>query len=153
MGGRQDYDTLVITGDQVQETRASLNPRDRSREPIDYVTLGCPHLHIDEIRTVAGYLEGKRIHPDTRVEIWTTGPFRYMAERSGYLGTIQEAGAHLLTGSCPSSRGYARDFTAVAFDSAKQRYAANQETRAKLFYGSREECLASALSGRWEGRS
>jgi hypothetical protein len=150
MGGT-NYDTLVITPDNVNDTRASLNTHHRRK--IDYITLGCPHYHIDELRKVSAFLDGKTIHPDTRVDIWTTGPFRYMAQRNGYAQVIEKAGAHLLTGSCPSSRGYAREYDAVAFDSAKQRYAANQETKAKLFYGSREECLASAITGHWEGRS
>ncbi len=151
IGKAASYDTLVITADDVRSTIGQLNGFDRQK--IDYITLGCPHYHIDELRRVAAFLDGKTIHPDTRVEIWTTGPFKYMAERCGYAQVMENAGAHLLTGSCPSSRGYAKEYKTVAYDSAKQRYAANQETEAKLFYGSRQECLASAISGYWEGQS
>ena len=141
---------ILIGLKEVELTLGQLNGHDRQK--IDYISLGCPHYHIDELRRVAGFLAGKKIHPDTRVDIWTTGPFKYMAERCGYAQTIAAAGANLLTGSCPSSRGYPEPYRTVAYDSAKQRYAANQETDAKLFYGSRQECLASAISGRWEGR-
>lgn len=151
MGNSRTCDTLAITRDHVNATRAELNGY--GREKIEYISLGCPHYHIDELRRIAAFLDGKTIHPDTRVEIWTTGPFRYMAQRCGYARTIEAAGARLLTGSCPSSRGYAKEYATVAYDSAKQRYAANQETQAKLFYGSRQECLASAITGYWEGAS
>ena len=145
------HEKLVISDGDVRATVSLLNGHERQK--IDYITLGCPHYHIDELRRIAVFLDGKTVHPDTRVDIWTTGHFKYMAERCGYAQIIAKAGAHLLTGSCPSSRGYAGKYATVAYDSAKQRYAANQETEAKLYYGSRQECLASAISGYWEGRS
>jgi hypothetical protein len=37
------------------------------------------------------------------------------------------------------------------YDAAKQRMAAAQETDARLFYGSLEQCLQTAISGIWEG--
>ncbi len=151
MGTEGPYNSLTITADDIEATITQFNGYDRQK--IDYITLGCPHYHIDELRRVAAFLDGKIIHRDTRVDIWTTGPFKYMAERCGYARIIKQAGAHLLTGSCPSSRGYTGEYRTVAYDSAKQRYSANQETEAKLFYGSRAECLASAISGFWEGRS
>ena len=122
------------------------------RKKIDYISLGCPHYHIDEIRRIAAFLDGKRIHPDTTVHLWTAGSIKYMADRCGYTDTIEKAGATLLTGSCPSSRGYPAGVQTAAYDSAKQRMSAAQETDATLFYGSRQECLDSAISGYWEGR-
>jgi predicted aconitase len=122
------------------------------REKIDYVSLGCPHYHIDEIRKIAAYLDGRRIHPDTTVHLWTAGSIKYMADQCGYTETIERAGATLLTGSCPSTRGYPEGVRTAAYDSAKQRLSAAQETDAKLFYGSWQECLQSAASGYWEGR-
>lgn len=150
LGNKQGVESLVINQKQIDNTVDQLNGH--GKQKINYISLGCPHYHIEELRQIGDFFEGKKIHPDTRVEIWTTGPFKYMAERAGYASTIERAGAHLLTGSCPSSRGYAKEYETVAFDSAKQRYSANQETSAKLFYGSRQECLDSAISGYWEGR-
>ena len=121
-------------------------------EKIDYVSLGCPHYHIDELRRIAAYLDGKRIHSDTTVHLWTAGSIKYMADRCGYTDTIEKTGATLLTGSCPSTRGYPDGVRTAAYDSSKQRLSAAQETDAKLFYGSWEECLQSAISGYWEGR-
>ena len=122
------------------------------RQKIDYISLGCPHYHIDEIRRIADFLRGKRIHADTTVHLWTAGSIKYAADRCGYTKTIEKAGAELLTGSCPSSRGYPPGVRTAAYDSAKQRMSAAQETDAALFYGSRQECLQTAISGYWEGR-
>ena len=143
-------DSLIIKPVDAADTIESLNPNQRQK--IDYISLGCPHYHIEEIRRIAAFLDGKNIHPDTTVHIWTAGSIKYLADRCGYTEIIEHAGAKILTGSCPSSRGYPAGIRTVAYDSAKQRKSAEQETDAQLFYGSRQECLKSAISGRWEGR-
>jgi predicted aconitase len=149
LGGRETYPRLCVGRTEAADSVALLNghPRDR----IDYISLGCPHYHIDELRRIARFLEGRRIHPDTRVHIWTAAPFKYMADRCGYTAAIETAGAHLLTGSCPSTRGYPPGVRTAAYDSAKQRMSAAQETDARLYYGSLEQCLQTAVSGVWEG--
>ena len=150
-GGHQPRGDLIISLREVDATRADLTPH--PAEPIDYVTLGCPHYHADELRKIAEYLDGRRIHADTRVDVWTTGPMKHMADRAGHTAIIEKAGARVVTGSCPSSRGYPDGVRTVAYDSAKQRHSAEQETDARKFYGSHQVCLASAISGRWEGGS
>ena len=147
--GNADQAPIIVSDADVAESLDQLNGNDRQR--IDYLSLGCPHYHIDEVRRIAAFLDGRRIHPDTVVHIWTAGPFKYMADRCGYTRTIEKAGAHLLTGSCPSTRGYPAGVRTAAYDSAKQRMSAAQETDARLFYGSVEQCLQTALSGIWEG--
>jgi predicted aconitase len=148
---RMSPNHITITTSDVDASIHALNGH--HREHIDYISLGCPHYHIDEIRRIAEFLEGKRVHSETIVHIWTAGSIKYMADRCGYTDIIERAGATLLTGSCPSSRGYPPDVRTAAYDSAKQRMSAAQETKATLFYGSQQECLESAISGVWEGRT
>jgi len=149
-GGRKINEQIAVTPSDVRQSIHTLSGQ--GREKIDYISLGCPHYHIDEIRRIAAFLDGKRIHPDTLVDIWTAGSIKYMADRCGYTETIEQAGARVLTGSCPSSRGYPKGIRTAAYDSAKQRMSAAQETDATLFYGSQQECLESAISGFWEGQ-
>ena len=149
LGGRAPDTPISVDRSAVAESLKQLNGHLRDR--IDYISLGCPHYHIDELRRIAEFLDGRRIHADTRVHIWTAGPFKHMADRCGYTATIEQAGARLLTGSCPSTRGYPKGVRTAAYDSAKQRMSAAQETDARLYYGSLEQCLQTALSGVWEG--
>jgi predicted aconitase len=149
MGGGTSHVPIIISSADVARSLDQLGRRDRQR--IDYISLGCPHYHIYEIRRIADFLEGRWIHPDTVVHIWTAGAFKYMADRCGYTQTIEKAGAHLLTGSCPSTRGYPPGVRTALYDAAKQRMSAAQETDARLFYGSLEQCLQTAISGIWEG--
>lgn len=150
-GGRIPDDAVLISSADVAESMTILNGRGRKK--IDYISLGCPHYHIEEIRQIAEFLDGKRIDTDTVVHMWTAGPIKYTADRCGYTAAIEKAGAVLLTGSCPSTRGYPEGVRTAAYDSAKQRMSAAQETDAELFYGSLRECLETALSGYWEGHS
>jgi hypothetical protein len=150
MPGRKPGEPIMVTASDVVQSINTLNGH--GREKMDYISLGCPHYHIEELRRIAKYFDGKRVHSDTIVHVWTTGAFKYMADRCGYTDAIEKAGARILTGSCPSSRGYPERTLTAAFDAAKQRMSAAQETDAKLFYGSQQECLESAVSGYWEGR-
>ena len=149
IGGRNENARLRVGRSDAADSLDQLNGHLRDR--IDYISLGCPHYHIDELRRIAAFLDGRRIHADTVVHIWTAGPFKHMADRCGYTASIEKAGAHLLTGSCPSTRGYPPKVRTAAYDSAKQRMSAAQETDARLYYGSLEQCLQTAVSGRWEG--
>lgn len=150
-GGRQPRGDLIIAPREIQVTLADLNPHPAQK--IDYVTLGCPHYHADELRKIAAFLDGRRIHRDIRVDVWTTGPMKQMADRAGHTAIIETAGARVVTGSCPSTRGYPDGVRTVAYDSAKQRHSAEQESDALKFYASRQVCLETALSGKWEGGS
>ncbi len=150
LANREPDREIEIAATDIAESIQELSGHGRRK--IDYISLGCPHYHIEEIRRIATFLDGKRIHPDTTVHLWTAGSIKYMADRCGYTDTIQKAGAMVLTGSCPSTRGYPSGVQTAAYDSAKQRMSAAQETDATLFYGSRQECLQSAISGFWEGR-
>ena len=150
MAGRSPANEVDITAVDIDASVQKLNRCQRQK--IDYVSLGCPHYHIDEIRRVAAFLDGKRVHSDTLVHIWTAGSIKYTADRCGYTDIIEKAGARILTASCPSTRGYPQGVRSVAYDSAKQRLSAEQETKADLYYGSRRECLETAISGFWEGR-
>ena len=155
--GKQGYDTLTLTPDDMEDARARLcrSCGSGQKPRIDYVTIGCPHLHIEELRRIALYLEGKTVHKDTWVDIWTTGPFLYMAQRSGIASVIEKAGAHLVTGGCPSNRGYPKGVASVALDSSKQRQDvpvsmdASGLSEENIFYGSRQDCLKAAVNGYW----
>ncbi len=62
----------------------------------------------------------------------TGGSIKYSADRCGYTDIIEKTGAVILTGACPSTRGYPEGVWTAAYDSAKQCMPAAQETRAKL---------------------
>ncbi|MBF0572137.1 MAG: DUF521 domain-containing protein [Desulfamplus sp.] len=151
--GNRKVDSITLSIEEIEKAKLSLTSKDSSScrtKHIDYITIGCPHLHIEELREVARFLDGKKIHSGTHVDIWTTGPMKYMAERCGYAKVIENAGANILTGGCPSNRGYPNGTKKVAFDSSKQRQDAPINLgNDNIFFGSRQSCLESAIKGYW----
>ena len=73
----------------------------RHGEEIDFVTLGCPHYNLEQLRYVAEKLKGKKITGGVRFWICTNRVTRKQAEHSGYLKAIEDAGALVVADTCP----------------------------------------------------
>ena len=123
------------------------------QEDVDFVSLGCPHLNIIDIQRIARKLEGKRC----KVPMWVmTNHILYqLADELGYRKTLADAGAHLLSGACP---GIVEQIPyggrTIAVDSAKQAYyfpGLFSTDPVNVCYGSEDDCIAAALSGKWRG--
>ncbi len=69
--------------------------------------LGCPHASIEQIWEVANLLEGKKLHPDTKLWLFTSRSVKSMADTNGYTKTIRAAGGTVLTDTC-SAIGHGR---------------------------------------------
>jgi len=131
--------------------------------PVDYVSLGCPHMSIEELRTAARYLEGKKVKEGVKLHLWTASPVEQIARDSGFVRIIEEAGGKVLTGGCPMntcngcmdppsehrSCTVLEGIVGAAFDSAKQAHYLKSSTKAPLYYGDLFKCLDTAVSGYW----
>jgi predicted aconitase len=62
--------------------------------------LGCPHYSIGQVEEVARLLEGRQIRPHITFWVLTSPTTRDLAERMGYLDTINRAGGHIIGGTC-----------------------------------------------------
>ncbi len=143
-------EAISITRADLEDSRAFLSLG--RRQAVDYVSLGCPHLTPHQIGDIAAALEGKKVSANTTLHIWTASPFKEVADRCGHTKIIEDAGASLLTNTCPLvSARLPQGVSSLAFDSAKQAHYMKSEVSHDIFYGGREDCLRSALSGVWEG--
>jgi len=150
LGPAAEKEPVIINQKDMEESRAQLSSGRRAE--LDYISLGCPHLTVHQLGEVAEKLAGRRISDRTVVHVWTAAPFKETADRVGYTKTIEAAGAKLLTNTCPLVCGQLPPGAKVlAFDSAKQAHYMKSETGAEILYGSLDDCLKSAFSGRWEG--
>ncbi|MDR3134834.1 MAG: aconitase X catalytic domain-containing protein [Deltaproteobacteria bacterium] len=149
-GGQRPSGSVCLTSADLEDSRAFLSAGGRG--PVDYVSLGCPHYSVEQIRRVSQFLRGKRISPNTVLHVWTAPAFKEASDRSGYTSIIEAAGGKLLTNSCPlASARLPEGASSVAFDSAKQAHYMKSTVKAKIYYGTQGECLRSSLSGKWEG--
>jgi predicted aconitase len=66
---------------------------------IDFVVLGCPHTSIIEMKVINDLLKGKKVK--SRVWICTSRQIMHLADKMGYVKTIEESGAEIICDTCP----------------------------------------------------
>ena len=125
---------------------------DSGSGPVDYVSIGCPHLALDELKDIAEYLDGKRVKKGVELLIWTDYATKAMADANGYTGIIEESGAFVLTGSCPivMREESHRHAAGMVMNGIKQAVGIKHQTKAPVYYGDISRCLDAALTGMWE---
>lgn len=86
---------IIITEEDLKRTRDRLC---RAPGKIDYAMFGCPHLTITQVKTIADTIKDRKF----AVDFWvlTSALTRELAERMGYLETIQRAGGHIVSDTC-----------------------------------------------------
>lgn len=143
-GNRAPAETLTITQGDIGAALHALN--DETTE-VDFVALGCPHSTLDEIKTIAGLLEGRKV---TR-EFWICTARQTMkeAEKLGYAQKIRAAGAKFACDTCMAVAPLKGRFTVMATDSAKACYYGRGTNDFKTRIGSVEECVNAAVTGKW----
>ncbi len=131
---------------------ASLKPArealKQEEKKLDLISLGCPHLSLEELREIASYLKGRRL----AIPLWltTSAIIRTEAEAEGIAGIIERTGALIIADTCmvvaPLKEMGIRN---IAVDSAKAACYLPSHQNAITFWGSREQCLQAAIEGQW----
>jgi predicted aconitase len=121
-------------------------------EDVDYVMLGCPHFSIEQIAEVARMLEGRRVHENSALWIFTSRAVKATAQASGYDRILAAAGARLLTDTCSAiSQAVPKGTKVAAFDSAKQAHYLPAMMGLEGWFGTTQDCIDAACTGRWQG--
>ena len=120
-------------------------------EDVEYVVMGCPHYNPERLGAVARLLEGKKVSQNVRLLIFTSTQHKTLADRSGWLDVIEQAGGLLLTDSCPL-HAKIEPKSVVAMDSAKMSHqSAGDQGWENIWVGTTEECIDAATTGKWKG--
>jgi len=114
--------------------------------------LGCPHYTIEQIWEAAQLIEGRKVHPDCELWIFTPRAIKALADRNGYTKIIEDAGGIIMGDSCSAmSRAVPKGTKTVALDSAKQAHYLPAILGVQAWFGSTAECIDAACTGRWNG--
>lgn len=152
-GGKAPKEIVTIGETELRQAYDTLNFR--TGDEVDMVYLGCPHLSIVELMKLAHKLEGKKC----KIPLWIMStPWLYnVAAELGYVKTFMDAGAVLMTGTCLALMGGVPEGVhRLAVDSAKQSYYItgcypDDDNRLEVCYGTQDDCIDAALTGRWRG--
>ena len=117
------------------------------------INLDCDtDIEVDQVRRAAAALEGRRLSPGAELWLMLPRALRDVADRSGYTEVIERAGGRLLGDSCPAMSRVAPEGTRVfATDSAKQAHYLPAILGIEAWFGTLEDCVDAAVTGRWHG--
>ncbi len=119
---------------------------------IDYVMLGCPHYSLEQIWEACQLLEGRKVHANTSLWIFTPRSIKALADQAGYTKIIEDAGAHLMTDTCSAlGRVLPKGVKVAAVDSVKQAHYLPAIMGIQCWFGTTAECIEAAATGRWTG--
>jgi predicted aconitase len=149
LGGRKPVLTIKYGPEDRRRVYETLNANGRDAN-VDYVMLGCPHASIEQFRDVARLLEGKKIK--THLWMFTSRAVKTVADMSGFTRQIEDAGGLVMTDTCSAiARAVPKGTKVVALDSAKQTHYLPAMVDVEAWFGTTEDCIRAALTGRWTG--
>lgn len=137
-------ETLVI--ESLDEAYAALNG---PAEAIDFVGLGCPHASLDEIHQVAEAVAGRRL--EATLWVTTARHTRQLARERGWAQTIEAAGGQVVADTCMVVAPVGQlGFRTMATNAAKAAFYSPGHSGLQVRFGSLEQCVTAAITGRWE---
>lgn len=150
-GPNDPVETLTYDNAARRDVYDELNGIGSSRT-IDYVMLGCPHYSIDQVEHAARLLEGREIHDDVELWLFSSRAVHQQARERGYAETIEGAGGRMMTDTCSAmSQAVPPETEVVAIDSAKQVHYLPAMLGVEAWFGSTEDVIDAAVTGIWQG--
>lgn len=134
-------ESISISENELKEAHQDLNTL--NDVPVDFVSLGCPHLSLPEIEHITRLLAGKKV----KKEFWitTSRPVKQMADQMGYTKIIEESGARFATDTCCVVAPIKGRFHRMATDSAKACYYASGKNQMDTVFLPFDEVIREAL--------
>ena len=134
------------TIDSLAEGYAALNTTPLA--DIDLVSIGCPHASTHDITEIAHRLGGR----ETATRLWVTTARATKDRVPAAVQLIESAGGIVVADTCLVVAPIeAMNVHRLATNSAKAAFYAPGHSRVDVRFGSLEQCLAAALTGRWPG--
>jgi predicted aconitase len=148
-GGRKLKEVRRFGARERKETFDRINAFGTDRD-VDYVMLGCPHYTIEQIWEAAQLIEGRKVHGNSALWIFTPRSIKALADRNGYTKIIEDAGGKIMTDSCSAmSRAVPPGTKVVALDSAKQAHYLPAILGVQAWFGTTAQCVDAACTGKW----
>ena len=151
LGGNEPEDVGTIGLGELREARDALSSAEAAGPgtAIGAVSLGTPHASLVELRDIASMLGRVQAAPGVELLVSTARDVLAEAEAEGTAERLRVAGAELLVDTCSYLGPVLRPTPLpIMTDSAKWAWYAPANIGAQVIFGSREECIRSAIAGR-----
>jgi predicted aconitase len=145
-GGRPEREHVVRIAD-LRAARADLHTADGER--LDLVVLGSPHFSLDEFRRLAPLVEGHTRHSSVRLLVTCGRGVKQIADAAGLLEPVSRFGGEITVDTCVlTTPMLGSEFSTLMTNSAKYAYYAPGLLEMSVAFGSMEDCIRSATTGR-----
>jgi hypothetical protein len=151
LGGRAPDQEVELGLAELRAARDALTSATHvgAGERIGAVSLGTPHASLAELRGIADDLDGRRTNPEVELLVSTSRDILAAGEADGTVPRLRDAGVELLVDTCSYLGPILRPSPLpVMTDSAKWAWYAPGNIGARVVFGSRRECVESAVTGR-----
>jgi predicted aconitase len=146
-GHREPQSEFTIRMENLREGHAALTTA--VGEELDMVVLGSPHFSLAEFHQLAPLLDGRQVNPRVRFLITSSRAMAALAEKAGLLAGVREFGATLTVDTCIlTTPMLPPEIQVIMTNSAKYAYYAPGLLDTQVVFGSMEDCVDSAVSGR-----
>jgi predicted aconitase len=149
-GGRKLKYELCFGEAQRRQAYEKLNRS--KKDDVDIVALGCPHCTLESLRQIAEMLDGKKIHDGTRLYLTTNSMIKAIGEIQGYNAVIEKAGGLIMQDSCCLELALDPEQVFVTNSGKMGHYAPGATGLKNTWFGTLEECIDAALTGKWRGK-
>jgi len=139
-GGNTQHERIVVTDRELQEIETELQT---ATGDIDTVILGCPHYNLDQMSQLAHLLKDRKVRDGISFWVNTSATTKLLAEKTGYVQTIEESGARVVVDTCIDMFcwNHLKEMTGMT-DSPKCAY---YRRFGPVKLGSMQACVAAAL--------
>jgi predicted aconitase len=150
-GGKRPKREILIGEDTLRKSYATLNTY--TDDAVDLAFIGCPHYNIVDLMLLSRKLEGKTC----KTPLWImTAPAVSHRPGLGYVKVFEDAGAALMSGTCLAAMGGVPEGVKKRSPStlpSSRIYIAGcyPDKPLGVCYGSQDDCINAALTGRWRG--
>lgn len=147
--GQRPQEVVTLNRKHIQNAHAQLCNFDAEGEPLDLVTLGCPHFSCGEFQQLENALGGRRVHTNTFLWVFTSRATHGMLQDSGQLHRLSSLGVEVFVDGCclqhPTEKWGTRTFMS---NSGKFGTYCFGLTGRHPVLGTISECAQSAVQGK-----
>jgi hypothetical protein len=145
--GRTAEETVAVSLDELRRARGELETS--TGEELDLVILGSPHFSIEEMKRLAPLLAGRERHPRVTFLVTTSRIVRDLAGAAGLLRPLEAFGGRVTVDTCIlATPMLPKSVRRLMTNSGKYALYSPGLLGVEVAYGSLEDCVASAVSGK-----
>jgi predicted aconitase len=145
--GKKPNHSIEVNMTLLRESRRELTHTDN--DALHMVVLGSPHFSLAEFKRLAQMVAGKRKHPDVRFLVTSSRAMTLLAQKAGFLETLEAFGVQLTVDTCIlTTPMLPPEIQNLMTNSAKFAYYSPGMLNKKIAFGSLEDCVNSAVAGR-----